>query len=278
MATPVDEHYVKARTGLLDALDALGPLRRAVILVGAQAVYVHTESVDADFAVSPFTYDADIALDPEMLDSKPKITEAMEAAGFNLADQPGIYRKPDGSQVDLLVPEAVGGAGRRGARLGVHGDKAARKVYGLEGALVSHKPIVIRSLTPADPRSYTIEVAGPGALLVAKICKIAERIEDHSSSRSQRLDKDAFDIYRLLRVIDASELAAEIQCLLENKISKLVTETMVDRFSDLFGSTTAIGTQLVGQHLAGTEDSDFIAASSATLSLDLLEAIGTGSQ
>ena len=57
--TPAPE-YIQARTVLLDALDALGPHREATILVGAQAVYVH--SGDGDFAVAPMTTDSDLAL------------------------------------------------------------------------------------------------------------------------------------------------------------------------------------------------------------------------
>lgn len=41
--------YIVARTVLLDALDALGEQRDAVVLVGAQAIYLHTG--DADIAV-----------------------------------------------------------------------------------------------------------------------------------------------------------------------------------------------------------------------------------
>ena len=73
---------------LLDAAEALGPHSEAAILVGAQAVYVHTESDDS-FAVSPFTYDADIALDPELLEDSPAIVDAMSRAGFRLTDNRG---------------------------------------------------------------------------------------------------------------------------------------------------------------------------------------------
>ena len=44
-----------------------------VVLVGAQAVYEYTRSVDGDFAVSPFTLDADLALVPELLVDDPEI-------------------------------------------------------------------------------------------------------------------------------------------------------------------------------------------------------------
>ena len=53
MAVPsVDPNYVKARAGLLDALKALGPLRAAAVLVGAQGVYEYTREVDDHFAVT----------------------------------------------------------------------------------------------------------------------------------------------------------------------------------------------------------------------------------
>ena len=64
METAGDQDRIDAREALLDAVDALGPHSDAVILVGAQAIYVHAESEETSFALSPFTYDADIVLDP----------------------------------------------------------------------------------------------------------------------------------------------------------------------------------------------------------------------
>ena len=161
MATsPIDPNYAKARAGLLDVLDAMGPLREAAVLVGAQAVYEYTREYDADFAVAPLTFDADVALSPELLVDDPRIPEVMKAAGYNLTGQPGIYKRDDGTQVDLLVPEGVGGRRGRGAGLGVHGNRAARQVRGLEGALVSHRVMGIIALDPLDFRVFDIRTAG----------------------------------------------------------------------------------------------------------------------
>ena len=91
-----DRHYIDARETLLDAAEALGSHGDAVILVGAQAVYAHTESDDDSFALSPFTYDADIALHPGLLGSHPRIVDAMGRAGFRLGGQPGLYRGENG--------------------------------------------------------------------------------------------------------------------------------------------------------------------------------------
>ena len=185
METTYDEDRVDAREALLDVVDALGRHSDAVILVGAQAIYVHTEGEEASFALSPFTYDADIVLDPDLLGSSPTIVDAMSGAGFALKDQPGLYRRGERSQVDLLVPEAVSGPGRRGARLGVHGNRAAMKVRGLEGALVSHTPKAISSLAPDTDRSRILKVAEPAALLVSKVHKIAERVSAAHAHRRE---------------------------------------------------------------------------------------------
>src|SRR5687768_12099430 len=79
MTTP-DELYVTARRVLLDALDALGPHREAIVLVGAQAVYLRVG--EADLAVAPFTTDGDLAIDPDVLAEIPPLEQALMQAGF----------------------------------------------------------------------------------------------------------------------------------------------------------------------------------------------------
>lgn len=78
--TAVDELYVMARRVLLDALDALGPHRDAIVLVGAQAVYLRVG--EADIAVAPFTKDGDLAIDPAVLAEIPPLEKTLMAAGF----------------------------------------------------------------------------------------------------------------------------------------------------------------------------------------------------
>ena len=273
METIHDRNYLDARETLLDAVEALGPHSDAVILVGAQAIYVHTEAEDDSFAISPFTYDADLVLDPELLGDSPAIVEAMSQAGFRLGDQPGLYSREGLSQVDLLVPEAVGGPGRRAARLGVHGNRAAMKVRGLEGALVSHEVRKITSLVPGADRSCFLKVAGPAALLVSKVHKIGERLEDSDVRRQEQLPKDAFDIYRLLRAFDTAELASEFGLLQSHEISSRVTSGASSTFGSLFGSRSDMGTRLLVRSVGALEDPAFIIESSVALSQDLLQAV-----
>lgn len=215
-----DPILVAARRALLDALDALGEQRDALILVGAQAVYLHTGS--ADIAVPDFTTDGDLVVVPADLVIAPLLGSALGQAGFSLSDQPGIWIReepfgagPFRAQIDLLVPEAVAGAGSRSADVGAHGKRTARRVLGLEGALVDHAQRRVAALDTADARAFDIRVAGPAALLVAKVHKISERVE----SDGRRKDKDALDVLRILRAIDTAELRDGLQRLLEAEIA-----------------------------------------------------------
>ncbi len=54
----LDPEYILARRVLLDALSALGPQREAVVLVGAQAIYLQVG--EADLAVPVMTTDGDL--------------------------------------------------------------------------------------------------------------------------------------------------------------------------------------------------------------------------
>ena len=105
--------YVAARRTLLDAMGALSAHRDALVVIGAHAVYLRVP--EDDLAVAPMTTDADIGLNPELLATAPLLADDMEKAGFKLSAQPGIWTSPAGPTVDLIVPEALAGAGRRSA-------------------------------------------------------------------------------------------------------------------------------------------------------------------
>jgi hypothetical protein len=141
--TFVDPEYVEARRVLLDALEALAPHAPALVIAGAQAVYLRVG--DGGIAVAPYTTDGDIAVDPESLAPAPAIAAAMKAAGFEHSIEgghiePGIWVADaviNGRQilipVDLIVPEGFAPpGGRRGARLGPHGNMAADALSGLK--------------------------------------------------------------------------------------------------------------------------------------------------
>ncbi len=269
--------YIAARAVLLDALDALGEQREALILAGAQAIYVHTGS--ADLAVAEFTTDGDLVVEPAQLKTAPRLSAAMEGARFRLGLQPGSWLRDhviDGVMttipIDLLVPEAVAGPGRRAARLGDHGDRAGRRVRGLEGALIDHSIVRLTALDASDPRAFDTRVAGPSALLVAKLHKLADRSRETEARRLK--DKDALDVLRLLRAIRLEELASGLQRLQAAAFSRDVSLEAIEHLSALFGDVGAPGTGMVVRATEGLEDPHAIAESCVTLTQELLRALG----
>jgi hypothetical protein len=272
----IEPLYVAAREVLLDALDALGEQREALILAGAQAIYIHTGA--ADLAVAEFTTDGDLVVNPEQLKTQPRLSEAMERAHFRSGLQPGSWlrdRTVSGIAttipVDLLVPEAVAGPGRRAARLGDHGDRAGRRVRGLEGALIDHSVMRLNALDENDRREFEVRVAGPSALLVAKLHKLADRSGQGDAKRLK--DKDALDVLRLLRAIPAERLALGLRELGDSTLAGDVTREAIEHLQALFGATTSSGTVMVVRATERLEDPSVMAASCVALADDLIRAL-----
>ena len=268
MSGAPDLLYVRARAALLDVAEALAEQLDAVVLVGAQAVYIHTG--DADFvATAPYTTDADFCIAPAHLNNTPLLDKLLTARGFLPGEHPGVWLSPDRISIDLMVPEALAGAGSRGARLGPHGKRVARRAKGLEAALVDRKRMEIVSLERNDDRSVVMSVAGPAALLVAKVHKVAER-----TGTSDRVsDKDALDVLRLLQATeDTATLAARLVDLADDMVSAEVTTEAVSQLEPLFGSPDAVGISMAVRAARADAEADMISASFTTLVSDLLAA------
>jgi hypothetical protein len=265
-ANQYDPEYIAARRVLLDAIEALGTNRKAVILVGAQAIYLHTG--ESNLAVAPYTTDADLVLDPSKLKDKPDLSSVMKNAGFELTIKPGTWtKKIDEVDVDFLVPTSLAGSGRRGARLGVHGNEFARKSNGLEATIVDNTLLQISSFEDTDRRCFDILVAGVAALLIAKLHKIAERQNDNDRLQN----KDALDILRILRSSETDSLAATLKNLSAHQMCSKVTLESRSFLKTLFSNRNAIGSQMVVRASSGLEDGDFVAMSCEVLSRRLLE-------
>lgn len=258
-----DPLYVRARSSLLDAVEALRDHNEAIVLVGAQAIYLHTG--DGELAVAEYTTDADFSVSPRELANAPRLADLLERAGFTPREHPGGWLSADGIYLDIMVPEALAGPGSRGARLGPHGNRVARRAKGLEGTLVDRDRRTVAALDPSDQRTASLWVAGPGALLVAKVHKIAERLEHADRVR----DKDALDVLRLLRAIDTEDLAARVQRLRFNEIAGAVTAEAVDLLPRLFGEETSNGVVMAVRAAGNTENPATIAASVVALVDDL---------
>lgn len=75
-----EDLLVRSRSVMLDALEALAAHRDAVIVIGAQAVYLRTGG--AQVALAEATKDSDLAMDPRRLGDDPRVEAAMNEAGF----------------------------------------------------------------------------------------------------------------------------------------------------------------------------------------------------
>jgi hypothetical protein len=277
-ASPRPNLLVQARSALLDALVALDEHRDAIIVIGSQAIYLQTVEIRMRVALAEATKDSDLAVDPDRLANEPLLEEAMSRAGFTPnphSRQPGSWINQAGIEVDLMVPEAMaGGGGRqaRGARIPPHSKKAARRARGLEAALVDNRPTTVAALDPGDPRTYRVKVAGPGALLVAKLHKIAERVDDPNPDRLQ--DKDAHDVYRLLTAYETADLVATLHQLRHDDISAEVTVQAIEQLATLFAAgPDAIGSTMAGRAELGIGEPAIVAASVAALADDLVQAL-----
>lgn len=265
---------VAARSALLDALEALKEHRHAVTVVGAQAVYLRTGS--AEVALAETTKDSDLAIDPRELRADPLVEVAMERAHFYLnplSGQPGAWMNPAGIPVDLMVPEDLagpGGKGARAARIPPHNRRATRRARGLEAAMVDHPLMTIRALDPADQRIFEAQVAGPAALMVAKLHKIGEREE----TPTRLVNKDAHDLYRILRAVSTVELAVAFGQLLDGDGSRQATEEALVILKRLFAAgPEALGSAMAGQAEEGIGDPEAVSVSISFLAADVLDAI-----
>lgn len=124
---------------------------------------------------------------------------------------------------------------------------------------------MIAALDPSDARKATIWVAGPGALLVAKVHKIAERSDDDQRVR----DKDALDVLRLLRAIPTDDFADRVKMLRTDDLAGAVTSEALEQVTVLFGSPKSVGVTMAARAAGGAEDGAVIADSFVALVEDL---------
>ena len=272
-----DELYVMARRVLLDALDALGQHRDAIVLVGAQAIYLRVG--DVDLAVTPYTTDGDLVIDQAVLAEIPPLERALLDAGFypKTKDSVGVWlttrktsQQVDAKMViDLLVPASVSpGTGRRAARLPGHGTRATRIVRGLDGAIVDADVMKLAALEEDDARTIDVRVAGPAALVVAKVHKIDDRKDSDRQS-----DKDALDVLRLLRGTETDELVARWAKLFGDKRSEEAARRGRGLLESQFARRQNVGVQMAIRSAGALGDAEEIAVLFEALVGDFLAAL-----
>ncbi len=265
----VDPLHIAARRVLLDALEDLAEHRDAVIVVGAQAVYLRTR-VELS-GVAEYTTDGDLALASDRLANSPLLEDVMRArfshAGRVGAEEPGVWTQTveiNGDQievpVDLIVPAGIAPpGGTRGARLGVHGKRAARKAAGLEAATIDNDFLLIGSLDQDDQRTIDARVAGPTALLIAKAHKINDRLAE--DARPDRLkEKDASDVYRIFLTTPPGRVAEVLPSLLDDERVAGPAQRGIEMLRAQFGARRAPGVELAVRSLRVAVPEDRIRA------------------
>lgn len=171
--------------------------------------------------------------------------------------------------IDLLVPASVSpGTGRRAARLPGHDSRAARIVKGLDGAIVDSDLMSISALVDVDARAFDLRVAGPAALLVAKVHKIEDR-----QGTDRRSDKDALDVLRLLRGIETDDLASRYAKLLTDRRSEGAAKAARALLEAQFTTRRGVGVEMAIRSAGVLADPEEIAASCEALAKDLLVAL-----
>lgn len=168
--------YVEARRVLLDALEALGNHRKAVVLVGAQAIYHHVGA--GTLLVAEFTTDGDLSV----------------------------------------------------------------------------------------RRAVEVAVASLGALLVAKLHKLAER----EPTPARWSPKDGLDVLRILQVADLGRLGTRLAGLERHEVAGPITAEARPLLRSLFGTKAAHGTAMAVRASHEVEDAATIGQACEVLASRLL--------
>lgn len=259
---------VGARLALLDALEALESHLDSLILVGSQAIYVHTKGMKSK--VAEFTRDADLSIDPRILQTSPLIEMLLDNAGFTLKDSqlPGGWWNESDVRVDIMVAEVFAGRAGRSADIRPHSGAVARSTRGIEGCLADNSYFTICSQDEMDGRSFEIKVAGPASLIIAKAFKIHERI---SNPKRRLEDKDAHDVYRMLATIDLETIMAGFETILKNEAIKPVMIEGLGFINDLFAAGVgAEGSMRAGRAEFGVGEEEQVAQAASILAGELI--------
>jgi hypothetical protein len=237
----------QSRRLLIDTIRAFSAFADGLTVIGAHAVHVWVKDALGAIPMQA-TRDADVAVNPVFVTPDPKFLEVMEGIGVEpaLPDRPGIYGYtaekelplPERTTIDLIVPEAYAGPGRRAARIAGQ-ERAASRATGLELTVWDRH---LRTLAAIDDPADTVDawVAGPAALLVAKAHKVHERLAQLASRPDRLRPKDSGDI-ALLMIVSQPGTVAEVmasQSAEHPEIAAVVSDAakwLVEMYSDPSG-------------------------------------------
>ena len=134
--------------------------------------------------------------------------------------------------------------------------------------MIQFKDQRIRVQKWSDTRTLDVRVAGPAALLVAKVHKIDDRKDSDRQS-----DKDALDVLRLLRGTETDDLVARYAKLLGDKRSEEAALRGQDLLEAQFAKRQNIGVQMAIRSAGALGDTDEISVLFEALVNDFLFAL-----
>jgi hypothetical protein len=252
----LDARYVAARRVLLDALTVLAPHGDAVILAGAQAIYLHTGA--ADLAIAPYTTDGDLVLNPLLLGDAPELEAGMSAAGFHLQQSPVAMSSQASGWLVPPLPErfrSISSSPRaqRRASADVLPDLAPTALA-LHGGLSDSRQRwsttarwPLQRSSPATSAHCRRGWQDPAALFVAKAHKLHDRV---ASGRAARLDdKDASDVVRLMQSTRPDEVSATLSALAQDALVGPSTTEALNYIEELFGRRGRPGIEMASRAL-----------------------------
>jgi hypothetical protein len=229
-----DPLYVRARAGLLDAVEALGLHRESVVLVGAQAIYLHTG--DADLAVAEYTTDADFTLSPgtspmhlcsatswALEDSRLGRTPAAGSAPTVSISIPWFPRRSPApvGEPQCLVPTA----GKPSAE-----QRGSKGPWSIATGEPSH-----RWMRPTRGQEQ------PGSLVPAPSSSPRSTRSASASARKTACGKDALDVLRLLRAVATEDMADRRRGSARSSLPASVTAEALELLPSLFGEPNSDG-------------------------------------
>ena len=134
--------------------------------------------------------------------------------------------------------------------------------------MVDNARVELGALEAGDDRVFTIKVAGPSALLIAKMHKLGDR---HEKDPGRMNDKDAHDVYRLLVAIPTDVLASSLRILLTDPLSRDASQRGIRVFEELFATgAAAVGSTMAGRAEELLGDPALVAQATAALAQDLV--------
>jgi hypothetical protein len=135
--------------------------------------------------------------------------------------------------------------------------------------------MTITSMDPTDQRSSAVHVAGPTALLVAKLHKVGERTAQAVKRPDRVIAKDAADSYRLMLHLGAETAVERFDHLLGDPVAGPSTRIALSYLRALFGAPAATGVRLAVEGLASDLPADRVEAVCVGFAQSVLDRLGS---